>query len=369
MSTYRLAQLLNAKYGLVSRAADLPNQVGLNVKRDIRNTYKQWIVGKDQSVMFWGQLGYKVADELAEVLSKFDDTQSRDLYNPETLFKTINRALKLTNTMKHDQENSLAEFKYKVISATKGMRHKDEAEYNTRESKAQTAIRHIDHRLEQCAKDMQEAFPELKQFALLGGYELQKPRVLSRNEIREFLKWNPIATKYGLDLMTMEYLVQSTGLMHFPEDKMAVEALIRAVKAGHKGPRIGPEVFQKAMAAKRHLAEDRLKKEKPPTVLDLPEEAGKRLLDSEILDPNQQLGQQLTDRKQEKALERQEDAAAEQEKQRIQPMVQQRDLEHQKRQEELKQKQVEEDRKRLIRSDGTSLLLDQLLKGTTYENI
>lgn len=340
MRTTRLAQIIEAKYRLTSLGAS-PNQVVLDVKRELQSAFRIHLMGKDETVKWWADHGYDLAEEFVAVLSALGDPKNPNANTAAQLFFNINNALYLSTQMKHSPNNIRA-YRDKLVDnpANKGRLDKRlDKELNQRISKMGTHLRYLDSILTKAAKQLQDAWPELKQFPLQGKYEEQVRRRLSPDEISKFVKFHPEAARYGLNEQVLQKLLMSDGLMYFPEEREKLTTLINAVNRGHT-PRNAGQI----LARVKDIIENEMISKEPNPIHDVPSDEVADVMRPEVgLTPGEQWSQRMQTRKQEVGQERSEEEAAQQDRERIAPLVQQRDLEHQKRQEELQKKQTEQD--------------------------
>jgi hypothetical protein len=338
MSNFRLARALEIKYSLISESAELPSQVVLNVRKEIEAAYNMWTQKGNHALKYWAGQGYDLAQEYLTVFGKLANLKDPDNYDPEKLFSATNHLLGLSSQMQDSPKNNLGHALDMVKDKTYPLNHKLVSDLHDTKTAAATALRYLDDILsKKVAEKLQRAYPELSEYALLGGHKAQKRKVISPRVITDFLTRYPQAEQYGLDRDTLSQLLQSDFRMYFPEERETITTLINAVKRGHI-PKDADEIFQKTKKIKEKMLAQR-----PTSVHNMPEEEAQQAFKSEVLSPNEQWNRQMQERKKEIATENQEEEAAELERQRLAPLIQQRDLEHTKKQEEQNQKKTEED--------------------------
>ena len=314
------------KYWLSQAQAVLPNQVVLDVKKELQNAYAIHIMGKNQSLKYWAEQGYSSAVDFIDDLEKLGKP---DLYDPVDIFSLINDALYFVAEIRDDPKLRIRTFRDRMISdpINKGKLNKKFDDFlNGQISKAETSIRYLSSILEKAAKKLQRAFPNIKSIPLHSGYSKQNRRRPSSREISNFITYHPESDTYSLNEPVLQELIMSKGLMQFPEKKERLITLMNAVKRGQT-PQNVEDLVKEIEAIKATISAGNR-----PTTENMSEEEYQGAFKHEVQDPSQQWSTQMQNLKREKEEGRLEEEEAEREKQKLAPLIKQRDLEHEERQ-------------------------------------
>lgn len=355
----RLAQLIEHKYGLTSQGAPTtPARLGLeseiakaaiNAKKELQNAFRTYFHGRDQVMLHFAGLGDKLVENYVKMWNGLGDPRRPENNIPADLFKRMFTTM-LLGLQVH---NNIGHFIDKLKDETPNLTHKTIEELNLRRSKldGQLAALHgvLKNAMLPLKTLLQNVDPKLKDLQLPEA-PVRKRRNLSRREITNFIQRNPMAYQYGLTEDVLSHLIQSDGLMYFPEEREKLITFINAVNSG-KNPAGGPELFAKIKQITENMAHQSVTNQ---PYLEMPEEefeATKQV----YTDPAEQKSREMLRRKEEVGQERQEEAESEEALQRLAPQIQQRDVEYQQRMMDLEQqKQEEEERKKQEEEDLAS---------------
>jgi hypothetical protein len=340
----RLAELLGLKYHLKSEGTT-PKEVLDDAKNEITLAYKHHFAdGAKEPVLQLVAYQYDEPWTKDLVESMQDLVGNLDSYSNVQLFNRVNKILA---AIKEYETDPLKKVRNHIHDSVKISRQSDKNYRELVKSKFETALKRTSGLLEKAAKKLKAFLPT--DVPLAGGVLDQQRKELSKEQLRRFMV-TPMAAAYGLNnLDMMAKILQDENL------RQRLTTIINAMSRGHT-PVGSPE-----LTAEVALLSELLKQKMSNTAyFEAGEDAAKEFAKPNFVSP------QL---KKERLLEQQDsELAGQQEEARLQSLIQDRDKKHQKNLEEQQQKQIEEDRKRLIRSEGVSVLLDKLLIKGIYEN-
>lgn len=266
MRIFRLAQIFEQKYRLISQSQSISNlsEIVEKIRSELASSYRTWLSpeAKDESVSYWARMGHEPSKELLKLMK--DLSEDTD-FSPVQLFNRINSCFKLTQVIKSD----LGHFKDKVKDKINGLTHPMVNELNYRESKARTAIRMVEHTLEKQGRTLLRLQPKTE---LVGGYEDQKRKPLTRRSLETFMH-SLAAQTYGLDNM---YVVEQ--ILFYPETKEMLTTLINAINRGHY-PVDGAEMTKATAVIKAWL--DDKQQTNVPALAELPEKPADPIFEEE----------------------------------------------------------------------------------------
>lgn len=255
-----MAQILDAKYGLVSLAME-PAEVVARVKSELLNNYKLWVLGKYRALKILAEGDEPYAKKL---LTAYNDLiKDIDKYSPVQLFNRVNKVLGIIDEMKKDPKGYRSSIHDSVVVSR-------ESDRNYREqlkSGFETNLKNISSVLEKQAKILRAFLP--KEEGLLGGSVEPQRKELSKDKLLMFMR-TPAAQVYGLD--TLEVMTQ---ILQYPELRNKLTTLINAIDRGHT-PQDGPEVMSEAQDIKKWL--DAQKTTNLPALEEIPEKPAPPIL-------------------------------------------------------------------------------------------
>lgn len=242
MRLFRLADLLEHKYGLVSEGASA-TQVE-EVKRELLNAYKLYVNSKTAKEPILQMLADAGETFSKTLVSMFEGLiASLDKHSNTQLFARINNMLGMINDMKNDKDFPVRSFIHDAVRVTK------DSERNYRErlkSKFEMTISRLSSILEREAKKLQSTLPLGAPTDLEGGRVEPQRKELSREKLLMFMR-TPAAQFYGLDNIEV-----MTYALSYPEVREKITTLVNSIDRGHL-PADGPEVMAETRAIKGWL--------------------------------------------------------------------------------------------------------------------
>jgi len=242
MRLFRLADLLEHKYGLVSEGASA-TQVE-EVKRELLNAYKLYVNSKTAKEPILQMLADAGETFSKTLVSMFEGLiASLDKHSNTQLFARVNNMLGMINDMKNDKDFPVRSFIHDAVRVTK------DSERNYRErlkSKFEMTISRLSSILEREAKKLQSTLPLGAPTGLEGGRVEPQRKELSREKLLMFMR-TPAAQFYGLDNIEV-----MTHALSYPEVREKITTLVNSIDRGHL-PADGPEVMAETRAIKGWL--------------------------------------------------------------------------------------------------------------------
>jgi hypothetical protein len=347
----RLADFLDLKYRLISVAAE-PMPVSPAIMAEVRKRLKvlreMWLDGprvKDQSILAWADDDNKGPqfDLIRELVAIVKTLAVNPSLGPTDTYRAVQRGLTISKILK---DFSLTEIKDAMKLSLKGnMRHPDLNRFEHQESKIRTFLRRLDGGFDEVRSTLSKFVPSAEKSAIdkesIGGYELQKAKGLSKDNLLSFTT-HPEAHRYGLD--NTEFL---SKLLNETKLRPLVENLIRSVRRGHS-PKAAPVIL-----TAHDSFQDLIKKLQTNNALfDDTEEGAREQMDFgrrqeeledkqkelDALNPNQRWSRQMQEAKQQKLLEQEQNPSVLTPDQ-LQERIEQRDLEHEQRVEQKRQQE------------------------------
>lgn len=337
----RLADLLDLKYQLISVAADPTPEVMEAARKRLKVLREMWLDGpkvKDQTILAWADDKNTGAqfDLIRELVAIVKNLAVHPSLSATDIYRSVQRGLTISKILKDFSLNEITDamkLKYKG-----NLRHPDLNRLGHQESKIRTFLRRLDGAFEEVKLNLSKYVPSDEKSQIdaesTGGYEKQKPKPLSRDDLLRFT-FHPEAHKYGLD--NAEFL---TKLLTETKLRPLVEVLIRAVKSGHK-PQAAPVVLsvhdsfqdlQKKLQT--NLALFDASEEEAQEQLDWgrkQEELEDRQREEAALTPAQRWSRRMQESKKQLALEREEEPPPVMTPEQLEEQVKKRDLEHEQR--------------------------------------
>jgi hypothetical protein len=249
MSIFILAKRLNEKYGLILRAQDSSlSQAVLDAKKELQNALKIYLHGKDEEVKFFSSVGFDLATQYLKMWNGLGDPKKSENNIPKDLFNRMFVTMLLGQQISHN----VGHFIDKVKDESHNLDNQTLKILSLRKQKLQAQMNTLGSILAKAATPIQRKMPELQRYTIPTPPPRER-RNLNKDEITKFVKTHPIAGKYGLDEEILSELIQSHGLMYFPEER---EKLISFINAANRGqnPQGGPELFQKIQLIRQRLA-------------------------------------------------------------------------------------------------------------------
>lgn len=220
----RLAQLLDVKYGLQSRATTVPisqTRVEAEVRRDILDAYRNYFsrTARDSMFQYAADLGEASSSELVYKMDKI--VKDIDKLSPDKLMHGLNEVLAIMYRMKTDPARSVRQTIHdSVPSAT-------EAQRNTRERllvKYERSISKAFPALQKAAIKLQVMVPTVP---VHGGSISREHGELSKQQLLNFIIATPAFQQYGVT--SFEVMEQ---VLDDPDIRQRLTTLINAVKRG-----------------------------------------------------------------------------------------------------------------------------------------
>lgn len=236
----RLAQLLELKYGLQSKAANISeDRIIAEVKRDVLDAFRNYFSrsARDSMFQYAADLG---EDQCSELVYKMDKlVKDLDKMIPQKLMESLNDVIGLMYRMKKDPTRAVRNVIHDSVPGG------TEAQRNTRQrllTKYERSMSMAFPALQKAAIKLQVVVPDV---AVHGGEVSRERSELSKQQLIDFIIATPAFKTYGIDSFdVMEEFLSD------PDMRQRLITLINAVKRGHV-PLDGPQVQEFARQVKQ----------------------------------------------------------------------------------------------------------------------
>lgn len=251
----RLAQLLDVKYGLQSRAAVVPvsqTRVEAEVKRDILDAYRNYFSrsARDSMFQYAADQGEDLSSELVYKMDKI--VKDIDKLSPDKLMHALNEVLAIMYRMKTDPARSVRKAIHDSVPGA------TETQRNTRDRllvKYERSISKAFPALQKAAVKLQVLVPDV---AVHGGQVSRERGELSKQQLIDFVTATPAFKQYGVS--SLDVMGEA---LDDPDIRQRLITLINAVKRGLV-PIDGPQVMDFARQVKQRL--DQMKQTNLPAL-------------------------------------------------------------------------------------------------------
>jgi len=219
----RLAQLLELKYGLQSKAANISeDRIIAEVKRDVLDAFRNYFSrsARDSMFQYAADLGEAQSSELVYKMDKL--VKDLDKLKPQKLMEALNDVIGLIYQMKQDPTRAVRNVIHDSVPGG------TESQRNTRQrllTKYERSMSMAFPALQRAAIKLQVIVPNV---AIHEGKISRERSELSKQQLIDFIIATPTFKTYGVDsLDVMEEFLSD------PEMRQRLITLINAVKRGH----------------------------------------------------------------------------------------------------------------------------------------
>jgi hypothetical protein len=229
-----LARLMEAKYGALE-----PRYLLQQIKADILNNYRMWVMGKYRALKILADSQEPYAKKL---LVAYDDLiVGIDTYSAIQLFNRLNKVLGLIHDMKADPDKT---YRHSIHNSVTVSKISDQNYRTQLKSGFETNLKNISFGLEKQARLLKSLLD--KETPMAGGSVEPQRKELSKEKLLMFMH-TPAAQKYGLDNLDV-----MTQILQYPPLREKITTLINAIDRGHY-PIDGSEVMAETQEIKKWL--------------------------------------------------------------------------------------------------------------------